>query len=88
MQTRYYEVEKNSFGYLLTNATKEEKFVLYESKNGRGAPYYLKKVAPTELYVSGMFLDSKNMLFKGRTVQGIVVTVRIEHTSAIMRIKV
>ena len=67
----YLDINETKFGYILTDKTKSTKYVLNQSKkqmeqNSKVAPFYLKQVAPTENYISGMFKDKKRPVFNGK----------------------
>ena len=51
---KIYDIEENNYGYILTNSEKTEKLILYKSKieGKNNSPYYLKKIAPTKIYLS------------------------------------
>lgn len=83
-----YQIEVNSFGYILKNEATKEKFVLYKSKleGSKKAPYYLKEIEPTETYISGMFVNEKKHLFNGKTKEGCKVIIQINDGTAIMQL--
>jgi len=67
----YLDINETKFGYILQDKTNSTKFILNYSKkpadqNSKIAPYYLKQIAPTEKYISGMFKDKKQNKFNGK----------------------
>jgi hypothetical protein len=82
-----YNVEENLYGYMLNEINGDKKFILYKTKfdSKKIAPYFLKKIAPNEIYISGMFLNKKNNLFNGKTKDGIKVEVKINVNHADMK---
>ena len=81
---KIYDSEENNFGYMLTNLENKEKLILYKSKiDGKNnSPYYLKKIAPTKIYVRGMFQDKKQKKYNGKTKDGIKRTITIKNNVA------
>lgn len=79
---RTYDVQENSFGYMLTSGA--EKLVLYHSKTAALADWYLKQVEPMENYLSGLFYDKRRCLFKGKTRDGFTIFVRIIGASGVV----
>jgi hypothetical protein len=67
----YLDINETKQGYILQDKDKTIKYVLNTSKRqqqekSKTAPYYLKQVEPTNLYISGMFKDKKKPLFNGK----------------------
>ena len=81
---KIYDIEENNFGYILTNLENKEKLILYKSKiDGKNnSPYYLKKIAPTKIYLSGMFYDKKQNKYNGKTKDGTKIQIKIENNIA------
>lgn len=78
MQTKVFQVVQNKYGFVLLDSSKNEKFVLYRSKNASGrSPFYLKRVEPTEHFISGMYYTERSNIYNGRTTQGVIIKVRI-----------
>lgn len=81
---KIYNVIPNNFGYILTDGN--EKFVLYNSKKSSGAPHYLKRVTPSEKYLSGMFYDKRTNQFRGKTLQNEKIVVKFYETRAVIEL--
>jgi hypothetical protein len=75
-------IEKTNFGFTLSNSI--EKFVLNESKSTKSiAPFYLKKVAPEPVFISGMFYNKYTKYYYGKTANNEKVRVTISTVATI-----
>jgi hypothetical protein len=81
---KIYDIEENNYGYILTNSEKTEKLILYKSKieGKNNSPYYLTKITPTKIYLSGMFYQKKQNKYNGKTKDGIKITITIKNNLA------
>lgn len=68
-----------SDGYKLTS--EHETYIMLPAKRGI-AKYFLKKIAPQEQFISGMFYNSKRKEYRGRDLSGKRVVVRLGMTTA------
>lgn len=77
----YYNVEQTAYGFILSNAN--EKFVLNRSKIFEDDyHFYLKRVEPTQQFISGMF--RKKNRYVGKTTENSKVVVTMFANSALI----
>jgi hypothetical protein len=79
------DINRNQFGYLLIGIN--EKYVMYQTKhNSEIVPYYLKRVFPETSYITGLFYNKKRNEYRGKTVDGQKVIVKLGMSSAELNI--
>jgi len=71
-----FNIVETSYGYTLTNGS--QKLVMNKSKiQGAAAKYFLKEVEPFENYITGLFYNKLKKNYRGKTVDGKFIFVRI-----------
>lgn len=78
---KVYELIKTEYGYTLINGS--EKLVMNMTKKSNSpTPFYLKRVYPSQDYLTGLFYDKHKRVFSGKTKDNQRVTVRLCFSTA------